>query len=121
MTPEERKIKVRQRSKKWRLDNRDRSYKLDADKHLRRRYGMTPEDYQAISLKQNHNCALCKKPETIKFNKANKISRLAVDHDHKSNQIRGLLCFRCNTMLANIERNPGILESIKTYLGDNNV
>lgn len=35
-------------------------------------------------------CALCGK-HSSEFKK-----RLAVDHDHKSNKVRGLLCFRCN-------------------------
>jgi Recombination endonuclease VII len=43
-----------------------------------------------LIAKHGDRCALCDKPGSH-FKK-----RLAVDHDHKTNKIRGLLCFRCN-------------------------
>lgn len=49
---------------------------------------------QKMSVKQNGCCAICKKPESY-FN-----TRLAVDHDHKSLKVRGLLCYRCNRFLV---------------------
>lgn len=45
---------------------------------------------QKLSDTQNACCAICTRPETD-FKK-----RLAVDHNHKSGRIRGLLCFHCN-------------------------
>jgi hypothetical protein len=42
-------------------------------------------------------CAICR--EACRTGR-----RLAVDHDHSSGRIRGLLCFRCNTSLARYEQ-----------------
>lgn len=47
-----------------------------------------------LSLAQEQRCAICKKHES-EFMK-----RLAVDHNHKSGRIRGLLCYRCNKFLV---------------------
>jgi hypothetical protein len=49
---------------------------------------------QNLIDKHGDKCALCKKPGSA-FNK-----RLSVDHNHKTNKIRGLLCYRCNKFLV---------------------
>jgi hypothetical protein len=54
------------------------------DGHLRRTYGITYAQYLAIYEAQDGMCYICeKKPKTI---------RLAVDHDHATGAVRGLLC-----------------------------
>lgn len=45
---------------------------------------------QKLSDAQEQRCAICKKHESS-FQK-----RLAVDHNHKTGRVRGLLCYRCN-------------------------
>ena len=52
-------------------------------------FNITPEEYDRILEFQGGVCALCKKPP-----KEGK--RLAVDHDHESGAVRGLLDFTCN-------------------------
>lgn len=44
--------------------------------------------YDKMLAAQGGKCAICKRPP--------KSRRLAVDHDHKTGKVRGLLCFRCN-------------------------
>lgn len=56
-------------------------------------YGVTLEQVEAILQQQNHQCAICRRP----------IQRFCVDHNHKTNAVRGLLCFRCNSWLAAVE------------------
>lgn len=59
-----------------------------------------------------NSCAICKKPGSA-FNK-----RLSVDHNHKSNRIRGLLCFRCNKYRVGrqtIETSREVLEYLLKY------
>jgi len=84
---------------------------------LRRKYGITVAQYELILKSQNGVCVICKQPETIKYR--NKIRRLAVDHNHTTGKIRGLLCFYCNTLLAHVENNPEILKEIPRYLERN--
>lgn len=51
-------------------------------------YGITADEYDALLKRQGGKCAICRaRPKSI---------RLAVDHDHKSGAVRGLLCSRCN-------------------------
>lgn len=51
-------------------------------------YGLTAEQYQTLLARQGGKCAICRARPKSK--------RLAVDHDHGSGAVRGLLCSRCN-------------------------
>lgn len=65
-----------------------------------RRYwpGMTLKEAEAerakLSVRQAHRCAICERLE-VSFK-----SRLAVDHNHKTGLVRGLLCYRCNRFVV---------------------
>lgn len=78
------------------------------DTTLRRNYGITLEDFDKLFLKQNNGCAICGKLNKNGF-------RLAVDHNHKTGKIRGLLCSRCNSVLGNIEDNKFLIKAL-SYL-----
>ncbi len=56
-----------------------------------RALGVSDDDYRIMLAAQNGHCALC--PNTPK------IRRLHADHDHDTEQVRGLLCHRCNRNL----------------------
>lgn len=60
-------------------------------KKLTRLFGLTAEDYDTMLENQGGVCAICQSPP--------KNNRLAVDHDHNTGEIRGLLCTRCNVTL----------------------
>ena len=64
---------------------------------IHRQYGVTKEEYDTMYESQGGVCAMCKHPETAKDPKHGKIRELAVDHDHLTGRVRGLLCGRCNT------------------------
>lgn len=110
-------IAARARANKWRQENPEKAWVLDREKHLRRHYGITLQQYEKLLAQQNGTCALCKKPETIVNRTGRKTSLLAVDHCHKSGKVRGLLCFRCNTAVGVIEK-QNIANKIGEYLGD---
>jgi hypothetical protein len=67
--------------------------------YLMRTYNITLDEYQALYDAQGGCCALCRNPEQIVGSGKGK-SMLAVDHDHETGKVRGLLCFRCNTSLG---------------------
>lgn len=74
-------------------------------------FGLTPEQYEEMLEAQSGGCAICGTPEGY----AGK--RLAVDHDHQTGEVRGLLCDRCNLVLGKMEDNPELLQQAATYLG----
>ena len=74
-------------------------------------YNITLEEYEEMSIKQNHKCAICGSPE---MNNKNKV--LCVDHNHTTNKIRGLLCGLCNTGLGNFLDNSRRLVNAIKYL-----
>lgn len=64
---------------------------------LRNRYGITPEDYDRMLEEQGGVCAICEGACPTG-------RRLAVDHDHETGRVRGLLCVNCNQRLAWLEQ-----------------
>ena len=81
---------------------------------LARNFGITAEEYYKMLEEQNGVCAICRKPESAKHNE--KIRKLAVDHDHKTGEIRGLLCSNCNTGLGGFKSSLALLHSAEDYL-----
>lgn len=78
------------------------------DAYLKRKYGITEADYDALLLAQGGVCALCgKRPGKV---------RLAVDHDHTTGKVRGLLHVRCNRALGPFEFNEIVLQRAVNYL-----
>ncbi len=62
-------------------------------RRIKKWFNLTPEDYDKILAHQGGVCFICKQPP-----KENR--RLAVDHDHKTGLVRGLLCSFCNRAIA---------------------
>lgn len=71
------------------------------------------DDIRAYLIAEHGDfCGICKKPGKA-FKK-----RLSVDHNHKSNKIRGLLCYRCNKFQLgrhSIESTKQILAYLEKY------
>lgn len=76
---------------------------------LRRKYGITEKVYSQILEAQGGVCAICGNPSSPG-------KSLAVDHDHESGAIRGLLCFECNTGLGKFRDSLDLLETAHAYL-----
>lgn len=81
---------------------------------LRREFGITPQQYEAMHAAQNGLCAVCQKPET---KVTTGTCRLAVDHDHETGKVRGLLCANCNVGIGCFFDDPALLEAAAAYLG----
>lgn len=89
-------------------------YKNNYDKwrksDIKRRYGLTAEEYFQIKQSQNAKCYICGKTE-----QENKRA-LAIDHCHTSNKVRKLLCDTCNRVLGLVKENKKTLHSMISYL-----
>ena len=98
---------------RWRKRNPD----ADADKTLRRKYGITLAQYDELFEAQGGVCALCKKGETTKRRKKGEgRERLAVDHCHDTGRVRGLLCFKCNTAIGSLGDTEADAQRVVDYL-----
>ena len=78
--------------------------------HLRRNFGITLEQYDDLLKQQQGRCALCPKcPDT-------EGQSLAVDHDHHTGEIRGLLCRYCNHRVVGRHRDSDLLRRMADYV-----
>lgn len=111
----------RENGKKWYIKNKE--HKLNKNKewkennpskwrniNLKSRFGITNEDYNQILEKQNNCCPICgkHKDEFKEF--------MAVDHCHKTGQVRGILCRKCNLGIGHLNDDIFLLEKSINYL-----
>lgn len=103
--------------REWRRQNKDkvaaqnrRAYNTQRNWRFRREYKCNIDLYEKMLKDQNERCLICNRHWTEFKNE------FAIDHCHKTQKIRGLLCFTCNTKLAVIEDSIFVLKA-KEYLG----
>ena len=106
---EKNRDKARQTTRQWRNTEHGKN------KILLNKYGITLKQYNEMLDKQLHACAICKEPEYQTLR--GKAKQLSVDHDHKTGQVRGLLCQRCNTTLGRYKDDPFVWINFVSYLG----
>lgn len=75
---------------------------------LKRNFGLTEAAYDAMLEGQGYVCAICQSPPGKR--------RLAVDHDHQTGAIRGLLCFKCNMAVGFLSDSPERAAATAAYL-----
>jgi hypothetical protein len=83
---------------------------------LKAKYGITVEDYQSMFDSQGGVCKLCGMEETTKISKGDGVRSLAVDHDHNTGKVRGLLCHQCNVVLGQYEKHKDLFPKFQEYL-----
>ena len=119
--PHKDSIKSKQYQKEYYFKNREKKIKarkllymntpydvrLAKNNALRHAYKITVEDYDKKLKEQNYCCAICNRNRDI-FKR-----NLSVDHNHKTGEVRGLLCVICNTNVGVVEDK---LEMIQKYL-----
>ena len=79
--------------------------------HLKQKYNITLEKYEEMLENQNHVCKICGSPE---MNNKNKV--LCVDHNHKTEEIRGLLCGLCNAGIGHFKDDINLFINAIKYL-----
>lgn len=77
----------------------------DRKSHLKRKYGLTLEDFDALLASQGGGCAICGKLDVDH-----------VDHDHRTGRVRGILCFRCNVAIGQMDDDCDRLIAAMAYL-----
>ncbi len=84
---------------------RIRKHGSTRDFHLKRRYGLTSADVDAMVAAQGGRCALCDERDPQH-----------VDHHHVTGEVRGVLCSCCNQGLGNFRDRPDLLAAGVAYL-----
>ncbi len=75
---------------------------------LLRRYNLTLEQVDELLIKQDHRCAICKKPLTE--------AQRTIDHDHRTGEARGILCMPCNSGLGMFKEDQTVMAEAIQYL-----
>lgn len=76
---------------------------------LKRLFNITVAEYKKILKSQKGRCAICNRKPSRK-------RRLAVDHNHDTKLIRGLLCWRCNDVLGKVQDDIQLLSCFMAYI-----
>lgn len=79
--------------------------------HRYKKLGVCNIKYEEMLTQQNGTCAIC----GSKLN-SSRYTKMAVDHDHLTGQVRGLLCTQCNTALGLMKDSPHRLQAAINYL-----
>ena len=73
--------------------------------HLKRRYGITAAEADAMLVAQGGLCSICRTAPAGH-----------VDHDHETGAVRALLCFNCNGGLGQFRDDPAVLRAAADYV-----
>jgi len=110
---EENPERFKQSKKDWYEKHKDKICEKERHRSRFKLYGITEEDYENMLIEHSYKCAICGIHQ-IDLEKS-----LSVDHDHKDDKIRGLLCAGCNFLVGRIE-DLG-LESLLRYFKKYNI
>jgi len=84
--------------------------KTPREYHLLRMFGLTLAQYAKLLKKQKGKCGVCLRPAQ------SFVKNLAVDHDHKTGEIYGLLCTYCNQRFIGRDRDPALYTQAAKFL-----
>jgi hypothetical protein len=88
------------------------------DENLKRLYGIGLNEYNNLLDNQNGKCAICgtTEPGGRKSGRGGAVDVFYVDHNHKTEKVRGLLCNVCNRTMGYVGENSNVLEEMIKYL-----
>ena len=107
----ENKEKVRKYKSDYYYANREKCIEKDRKNKLKKKYNVTVEWYDTQLKAQNGKCLICESTEG-----GGRSSTLHVDHDHKTEAVRGLLCRSCNTGIGLFKENTALLKKAIEYV-----
>jgi hypothetical protein len=105
------KDELKEKSKIYRGANKDKIKEINKKTKLNSRYDISIDEYNNILLKQQNKCYICKL----------ELKKPCVDHDHNTEKVRGIICYKCNTGLGRFNDNiNSIINAIEYLEQDNN-
>lgn len=89
--------------------NHAKQYDFERDRahNLKRKFGMSLDDYSKMFDAQLGKCAVCLESSD---------KTLHVDHNHLTGEVRALLCQRCNHTIGLLKENPDLIMKMYEYL-----
>lgn len=108
------KPQYKEQAKIWQKNYYLNNKEKNRNSTLLRKFGITIQQYNRMIKNQNNTCAICSKKETYKQHGL--IKQLAVDHCHKTQKVRELLCHKCNIGIGMFLEDVSIIDKAKNYL-----
>ena len=95
------------------LGNKRISHERQRGLHLKRKYDMSPQDWEDLFNKQGRCCAACglKEPGAVNWQ---------TDHIHGTKIVRGIICRGCNNAIGHLKDSPERAEQLAAYLRNYN-
>lgn len=112
-SPDQKRESHAKAMREYRKRNKEHCQKVKKTWDLKK-YGLTFEEYLEQLVRQGERCAICRTKDPG-------LKGFAVDHDHKSGSVRGLLCGRCNTALGSFKEDPNLLKVAALYVANGGV
>ena len=78
------------------------------ERHQLQKYGLTKVQRETMYAAQNGECAICGEHKSF--------SKICTDHNHTTEEVRGLLCIFCNTLVGYLEKRPENIERALEYI-----
>lgn len=98
------------KTRAWAAENPSRYDEQHRRSTLLRKYGITPEQYDEMWAAQDGRCAICRRPPQ----RGREL--LDIDHDHETGDVRGLLCWPCNSGLGSLGDDVERVRAALAYL-----
>lgn len=103
--------------REWKRQNPERAAAIARRTNLKAKYGITPEEFDAILDEQGGRCAICRTDDPgVHTRTKGRRGQFAVDHDHATGKRRGLLCLECNSGIGKLGDSIERLEAALRYL-----
>lgn len=89
---------------------------LEKNYQLQYKFGITLDQYRGMLEAQNYTCAVCGKLNGTDMHRPGVTKELSVDHNHRTGQLRGLLCNDCNRAIGQLQDSPELCRKAAEYL-----
>lgn len=112
----EKALNIKDYQRRWHKQYRANHPEKHRDRELKRRLGISADEFDRLYAEQNGKCAICSQSEQALHPTTHEPRALAVDHCHTGGHVRGLLCTWCNRGIAYFHDKPELLHSAIAYL-----